>query len=65
MTENYELVQKGFRILLSSLSGFIGQKMCLEYKNNWWEQVLGVLDNQRDLPYYGEYDELIDSLEIA
>ena len=65
MTENYELVQKGFRILLSSLSGFIGQKMCLEYKNNWWEQVLGVLDNQRDLPYYGEYDELIDSLDIA
>ena len=65
MTENYELVQKGFRILLSSLSGFIGQKMCLEYKNNWWEQVLGVLDDQRDLPYYGEYDELIDSLDIA
>ncbi|MBE6751643.1 MAG: hypothetical protein E7556_03855 [Ruminococcaceae bacterium] len=65
MTENYELVQKGFRILLSSLSGFIGQKMCLEYKNNWWEQVLGVLDDQRDLPYYGEYNELIDSLDIA
>lgn len=65
MTENYELVQKGFRILLSSLSGFIGQKMCLEYKNNWWEQVLGVLDGQRDLPYYGEYNELIDSLDIA
>ena len=65
MSENYVLVQKGFRLLLSSLSGFIGQKMCLEYKNNWWEQVLGVLDDQRDLPYYGEYDELIDSLDIA
>lgn len=65
MTENYELVQKGFRLLVSSLSGFIGQKMRLEYKDNWWDQILYSLNDQRDLPYRGEYGELVDSLDIA
>ena len=65
MSENYELVQKGFRLLLSSLSGFLGQKMRLEYKNQWWDKVLYSLSEQRDLPYSGEYGELIDSLDIA
>lgn len=27
MQENFELVQKGFRILVGTLSGFIGQEM--------------------------------------
>ncbi len=27
MQENYELVQRGFRILVASLSGYIGQEM--------------------------------------
>ena len=31
MQENYELVQKGFRILLSSMSGFIGQEINRDY----------------------------------
>ena len=65
MQENYELVQKGFRILLSSVSGFIGQKMRLEYKNKWWDNVLYSLSDQRDLPYGGEYGELVDALDIA
>lgn len=65
MQENYELVQKGFRILLTSLSSFIGQKMRLEYKDNWWNSVLYSLNDQRDLPYGGEYGELVDSLDIA
>jgi hypothetical protein len=27
MQENYELVQKGFRILLASMSGYIGREL--------------------------------------
>lgn len=27
MQENYELVQRGFRILVASLSGYIGQEL--------------------------------------
>lgn len=66
MRENCELVQRGFRILLESLSGFIGREMRKAYKNDWWKEVLRVLyDQQRDLPVDGDYGDLIDSLDIA
>lgn len=35
MQENIEPVQKGFRILLTAMSGFIGQEMSRRYKENW------------------------------
>lgn len=65
MQENYELVQKGFRILLGSMSGFIGQEINRVYRNNWWNEVLNALYDQRDLPYAGDYGMLVDSLDIA
>ena len=65
MQENYELVQRGFRILLASLSGYIGQTLNRAYKNKWWDEVLLSLYDQRDLPQYGSYDELISSIDIA
>ncbi len=66
MIENLEYVQKGFRILLESLSGYIGQTFRKEYKDRWWNEVLLLLDDQqRDLPYSGDYAELVDSLDIA
>lgn len=65
MQENYELVQRGFRILVSSMSGYIGQELSRVYKSNWWEEVLQTLCDQRDLPYSGDYGELVDSLDIA
>ena len=65
MQENYELVQRGFRILVASLSGYIGQELNRTYKNNWWDEVLNTLYDQRDLPYSGSYGELLDSLDIA
>ena len=65
MQENYELVQRGFRILVSSMSGFIGQEMSRVYKSKWWDEVLYTLSDQRDLPYNGSYAELVDSLDIA
>ena len=64
MQENVELVQKGFRILLRSLSGYVGQEMNRVYRNAWWEEVRIALSDQRDLLYAGAYDELIDSLDV-
>lgn len=65
MQENFELVQRGFRILVGSMSGFIGQEINRVYRNNWWNEVLNALHDQRDLPCSGTYAELVDSLDIA
>ena len=65
MQENYEYVQRGFRKLVFSMSGFIGQEMNKVYKDNWWDVILDVLSDQRDLPWGGTYGELVDSLDIA
>lgn len=63
--ENYVLVQKGFRILVGSMSGYIAREMSRFYKKKWWEEILNTLNDQRDLPYDGDYGELVDSLDIA
>jgi len=65
MQENYEYVQKGFRMLVSSLSEYIGQELNKAYGNEWWNEVLYTLSDQRDLPRSGEYGDLINSLDIA
>lgn len=65
MQENYEYVQKGFRILVTSMSGFIGQEMNRYYKSEWWNEVLNTLSDQRDLTRSGNYGELVDALDIA
>ena len=65
MQENYELVQKGFRILLGSISGFIGQEINRVYRNGWWDEVRYALSDPKDLPYGGKYADLVDSLDIA
>lgn len=65
MQENYELVQRGFRILVASMSSYIGQMLYRKYKDKWWDRVIFMLDDQRDLPDYGEYGDLVDSLDIA
>ena len=65
MLENYEYVTRGFRILLPAMSGYIGQLMNYTYRDNWWEEVRSVMNDPRDLPYSGTYDQLIDSLDIA
>ena len=65
MQENYDLVQKGFRILHPMLAGYIGQEMNRIYKESWWDEVLYALSDQsRDLPDTGSYGVLIDSLDI-
>ena len=65
MQENYELVQKGFRILLRSMSDYIGQKFSAAYRKKWWDEVLNALNDQYDLPYDGSYADLTDSLDVA
>lgn len=65
MQENYELVQKGLRILHPMLAGYIGQEMNRVYRNKWWDEVLYSLNDQAwDLPQSGSYAELIDSLDL-
>ena len=64
MLENYELVQKGFRVLHPLMAGYIGQEFSRVYKNNWWQEILDALSDQYDLPTSGDYGELIDSLDV-
>ena len=40
MLENYELVQKGFRVLHPLMAGYIGQEFSRVYKNGWWQEIL-------------------------
>ena len=63
--EFYDYVQKGFRILLQSLSGYIGRELNKAYRGNWWLVVRETLSDQMDLPIEGSYSDLIDSLDAA
>lgn len=65
MQENYELVQRGFRVLVGSMSSYIGQKLNQIYKDKWWDQVRLYLNDQWDLLDYGDYGDLVDSLDVA
>ena len=65
MKENYDLVQRGFRLLLPQMAGFIGQEMRRVYQDDWWKEVLAALSDQYGLPVDGEYGDLLDSLDIA
>lgn len=65
INENYELVQRGFRVLVFSMSSYIGQELNRVYKKDWWAEVLSALSDQRDLPLDGAYADLVDSLDIA
>lgn len=66
MQDNFDYVQRGFRILVSAMSGFIGQTLNRTYGKSWWEQVRQTLYDQcSDLPQFGSYSELVDSLDVA
>ena len=66
MQENYELVQKGFRILHPIIAGYIAQELNRMYHGGWWQEVLSTLgEKARDLPDSGDYADLVDSMDIA
>ena len=46
MGENYELVHKGFQILLNALSGYLGQTLRKVYRDGWWAEVRSALSDQ-------------------
>lgn len=63
---NYSKIQEGFRILHPLLAGYIAKEMRIDYKDNWWKEVLYTLNDQlRDLPEEGDFATLVDSLDIA
>ena len=64
MLENYELVQKGFRILHPLMADYIGREFSRVYKDNWWSEIRDALGDQHDLPKSGAYGELVNSLDV-
>ena len=64
---NHEIVTKGFNILVRSLSVYIARELQIEFKDHWWQDgVMDTLtfDQKRDLPAFGEWETLVDSLDI-
>lgn len=54
MQDNYEIVQKGFRILHPLMTAYIGREMNRVYHDGWWQQVLMTLSDQSKLTYKGD-----------
>jgi predicted AAA+ superfamily ATPase len=65
MEKNYEMLQKGFGILLPMLSAYVCREMESVYKDRWWDEVRAALSDQYGLPEQGDYGTLSDSLDIA
>ena len=65
MHENYELVQRGFRILVGPLSKFVGNVMKSRYGGNWWSYVKEDVAFPEQKPDTGSFEELTASLDVA
>ena len=65
MQENYELVQRGFRILVGPLSKFVGNVMKNRYGSNWWAYVKEDVTFPEQKPNEGSFVELTSSLDVA
>lgn len=61
--EYLEYVNKGMRILLAPLSKCVCAEMKKTYKNQWWNEILDVLNYPKDLPYSGSDEDLAASLD--
>ena len=65
MQENFELVQRGFRILVGPLSKFVGNVMKNRYGSNWWSYVKEDVTFPEQKPEEGSFIELTSSLDVA
>ena len=65
MHENYELVQRGFRILVGPLSKYVGNVMRSRYGGNWWSYVKEDVAFPEQKPDTGSFEELTASLDVA
>ncbi|MCR5845017.1 MAG: DUF499 domain-containing protein [bacterium] len=67
--ENYVRVAKGFDILTKSFAPYVARELIIAFgTEHWWQNgVLGKLyeDQKRDLPLQGDFEKLVDSLDIA
>ena len=64
MLENYSSINQGLDVLNASLCPYVCMKMVSKYGDNWWNEVLRTVPTPKDLPASGEYDELVNSLDI-
>lgn len=68
MTDNYQLITRGFQIMTEILAPYVCQQLEANLGRNWWQQgVLGTLleHQRRDLPDWGDWGTLVDSLDVA
>lgn len=65
---NHELVQRGFRTLLTTFAPYIAMELSQQFgSDKWWsEAVIGTLydEQKRSLPVSGDWATLVDSLDI-
>lgn len=67
MSQNHELVFKGFRHLLKAFAPYICALLKIEYGADWWRvAVMGTLwdEQKRDMPVDGPENKLVESLDI-
>ena len=67
MGDNHVQISQGLRILLGAFAPYIARELVNEFDDNWWsEGVLNTLyeEQKRNLPYSGDWAELVDSLDI-
>ena len=60
-----DLVNRGFNELHPVMVDLIVREMKKRYRADWWDEILRALQDQNDLPYYGDEEDLIDSLDRA
>lgn len=67
MSQNHELVSRGFRSLLMAFAPYVCAMLKAQYGENWWaEAVMGKLweEQRRDMPVDGPENQLVESLDI-
>ena len=60
-----DLVNRGFNELHAAMVQFIVRELKRQYGRIWRDEVLKALNDQRDLPGYGDEQTLIDALDRA
>lgn len=67
MSQNHELVSRGFRSLLMAFAPYVCAMLKAQYGERWWtEAVMGILreEQKRDMPEDGPENRLVESLDI-
>lgn len=65
MQEYVELVQRGFRTLLTPLSQYVGSTMKNMYGDLWWNEATNALGRSWPMPVGNTFEERVGALDIA